>query len=106
MLQVLDENGWIRLPARNFACPVLDRSTVFMLADVSFPEDMRQDWTLFSSKTIKVVDAWWKRPATNISSYRGVGHCPITSLSRFYKLVISGADSRAMEDLCPLEKSA
>lgn len=105
MLQVLDENDWIQLPARNYVCLVLDRSIVLMLADLSFPEDMRQDWMLFSTKTIKVVDAWWKPPATNISPYRGVGYCPITSLARFYKLVTSGANSGAMEDLCPLEKS-
>ncbi|KAF4153146.1 hypothetical protein CNMCM6936_000976 [Aspergillus lentulus] len=104
-LQQLNENDWIRAPARNYACLVLDKPTVSMLADLSFPEDIRQDWELFHPKTIKVVDAWWKRPATNVSSYRGVGHCPITSLARFYMLVTSAANSGAMEDLCPLESS-
>ena len=102
-LQQLNENDWIRAPARNYACLVLDGPTVSMLADLSFPEDMRQDWELFHPKTIKVVDAWWK--VTNGSSYRGVGYCPITSLTRFYMLVTSAANSGAMEDLCPLESS-
>ncbi|GAQ03709.1 hypothetical protein ALT_1030 [Aspergillus lentulus] len=103
-LQQLNENDWIRAPARNYACLVLDKPTVSMLANLSFPEEIRQDWELFHPKTIKVVDAWWKR-ATNVSSYRGVGHCPITSLARFYMLVTSTASSGAMEDLCPLESS-
>ncbi|RJE19947.1 hypothetical protein PHISCL_07711 [Aspergillus sclerotialis] len=103
-LQMLDEEDYIQLPARNYACLVLDRPTVFMLADLSFPEDMEQDYLLFHSTTIKVVDAWWKRPATNISPYRGVGHCPITGLAWFYLSLCTSANSGAMEDIWPLEK--
>ncbi|GIJ92660.1 hypothetical protein Asppvi_001938 [Aspergillus pseudoviridinutans] len=38
-LQQLNENDWIRAPARNDACLVLDKPTVSMLADLSFPEE-------------------------------------------------------------------
>lgn len=104
-LQQLSEDDSIQAPTRNYACLVLDGPTLFMLADVSFPGDVREDWPLFHDKAIKIVDVWWKRPttATDISSYRGVGHCPINSLARFY-LLVSG-DSGAMQDLCPLSKA-
>ncbi|ODM19646.1 hypothetical protein SI65_04631 [Aspergillus cristatus] len=68
-LQQLGENDFIRTPARNYACLVLDKPTVFMLADLSFPDNMRDDWPHFHVKAIRIVDAWWKRPATNVSSY-------------------------------------
>lgn len=84
-LQQLGEDDFIQPPARNYACLVLDRPTLFMLADIFFPKNVRGSWPLFHSKTIKIADARWKRPvaATNVSSYRGVGHCPINSLARF-----------------------
>lgn len=99
-LQQLGEDEFIRTPARNYACLVLDRSVVFTLADLSFPEDLRDYWPRFHEKTIKIVDAWWKRPATNVSAYRGVGYCPINSLARFYMLISTDANSGAMQDLC------
>lgn len=102
-LQQFNENDWIRAPARNYACLVLDGPTVSMLADLSFPYDTRQDWELFHLTMINVVGAWWK--ATNGSSYRGVGYCAIISLTRFYILATSVGNSGAMEDLCPLESS-
>jgi hypothetical protein len=79
--QQLGQNDFIRTPARNYTFLVLDKPAIFMLADLSFPEDVREDWPHFHDKTIKIVDAWWKRLATNVSSYRGVGHCPINSLA-------------------------
>lgn len=106
-LQQLGDDDCIQTPARNYACLVLDRPTVLMLAEISFPEHVREDWPLFNEKTIEIVDAWWKRPAAamNFSSYRGVGHCPINSLARFYMLVSGSANSGAMENLCPLTRS-
>lgn len=92
-------------PARNYACFVLDRTVVCMLADLSFAEDLREDWPRFHEKTIKLVDAWWERPATNLSDYRGVDYCPIHSLAYFYMDVSTSANSGAMEDLWPLKKS-
>ena len=113
MLQWLDEQGSligphdsIELPARNYACLVFDRSAVFMLADIFFPEDIKEDYTLFERKAIKVVDAWWKRPATNVTSYRGVGRCPITFLPGFYEELTDRANSGAMEDLCDFASSS
>lgn len=109
-LQQLDDNDLIHIPARNDACLVLDRSVVFMLADlsfpeVSFPEDLRDDWSRLRKKMIKVVGAWWKRPATNVFAHRGVGYCPINSLAWFYMLISTDANSGAMQDLCLLDKS-
>ncbi|RDW70546.1 uncharacterized protein DSM5745_08057 [Aspergillus mulundensis] len=75
----LGDDGVIRGAARNYACLVLDRAVVLMLADLApaFSEDLRGDWRALRGKTIPLVDAWWERPAANGSAYRGVDCCSV-----------------------------
>lgn len=56
-LHQLDEDGIIQGAVHNYMCLVLDRAVVYMLADLTFPEDLREDWRRFCEKTIKLVDA-------------------------------------------------
>lgn len=86
-LHQLGEDGVIRGAVRNYACLGLNRPVVCMLADLIFPEDLREDWRLFRENTIKLVDAWWEQPMTDVSAYRGMDRCPITSLAYFYREV-------------------
>ncbi|KAL4926704.1 uncharacterized protein BDV17DRAFT_150008 [Aspergillus undulatus] len=104
-LNLLGEDGRIRGPARNDVCVVIDTATVCMLADLTFSEDLRADYLRLYEKTLKVVDAWWKRPETNISAYRGVDYCPSTSLGYFYMVLRTRGYSGAMEELWPMKKS-
>lgn len=103
-LHQLSDDGVIHGAVRNYACLKLNQPVVCMLAGLTFPDDLREDWRLFRENTIKLVDAWWEQPATNISAYRGVDCCPITSLTYFYREVSMGANSGAMQDLWPLKK--
>ncbi|KAL4916355.1 hypothetical protein BDW62DRAFT_202859 [Aspergillus aurantiobrunneus] len=103
-LRQLGEDGVIHGAVRNYSCLVLDRAVVAMLADLTFPADVREDWRCFRAKTVKLVDAWWERPAMNVSAYRGVDYCPIHSLAYFYTEVSTGANSGAMQDSWPLRK--
>lgn len=103
-LHQLGEDGVIRGAVRNYTCLGLNRPVVCMLANLRFPEDLREDWWLFCENTIKLVDARWERPATNVSAYQGVDLCPITSLAYFYREVSTGSNSGAMQDLWPLKK--
>lgn len=86
-LHQLGEDGVIHGAVRNYACLVLDRSVVCVLADLTFPDDSdddhlreEEDWRLFREITIKLVDAWWERPVTNASAYRGVDRSTVRLL--------------------------
>ncbi|KAL4902356.1 hypothetical protein BDW74DRAFT_180861 [Aspergillus multicolor] len=89
---------------RNYACLVLNRPTICLLADLAFPRELRGDYRIFRKNTIKLVDAWWQRQTANVSAYRGIDFIPINSLANYYGELLSSANGGAMEDLWPFAK--
>ena len=59
-LHQLSDDGVICGAVYNYACLGLNQPVVCMLAGLTFPEDLREDWQLFHENTIKLVDAWWE----------------------------------------------
>lgn len=79
-----DGNSFLVPPARNMACFAQNEADISMLAHLEFPDDPMEDWRVFYGKSLKLIDARWRRPSVSDTDYRGVWHCSILSLPYVY----------------------
>jgi hypothetical protein len=82
-------------------CLVFDEATILELAELSLPEDAKDDYEAFEQVRIKIIDRAWKRPRSGRGSYPGVDECPLYGLEGAYYLTGDG-DSGSMMDMYPM----
>ncbi|KAK2767054.1 hypothetical protein FQN54_006372 [Arachnomyces sp. PD_36] len=105
---LVDREGDIKFtPARNMVCLVFKSATIEMLSSLVFPGDNEEDHEVFRQNTVRAIDNCFDHSGSgDMSDYRGVGDCPITSLPRLYMLITSDGNSGAMEDLHPINSES
>ncbi|KAM0424502.1 hypothetical protein ACHAPT_010216 [Fusarium lateritium] len=90
-------------PARRFVCLVFDEATILQLANLSFPDEPKDDYEALENITVKIIDRAWQRPGDGRGIYPGVDFCPVIGLAGVYYSTGDG-DSYSMRDMYPISR--